>query len=211
MIDRVHTSHLGVQGCLRRAKEAFYWRGIYKQTTEFTSRCSICNSYKPEQRKEPLVSYEIPTRPWQSISEDLFELDSTECLITTDFYSNFFELDMLPSKTARGLLKKLKPHLARYGVPDRITTDNRPQFACNKFQKFAAEYQFEHIKTSPRYLQFNGKVENSVKTAKNILKRAADAGHGHHLSLLDFRNTPSKGMDDTPAQRLFTGRTSTSC
>ena len=118
---------------------------------------------------------------------------------------------MLPSKTARGLLIKLKPHLARYGVPDRITTDNRPQFACNKFQKFAAEYQFEHIKTSPRYLQFNGKVENSVKTAKNILKRAADAGHDHHLSLLDFRNTPSKGMDDTPAQRLFTGRTSTSC
>ena len=95
-----------------------------------------------------LVSYDIPTRPWQSISEDLFELDSTEYLITTDFYSNFFELDMLPSKTARGLLIKLKPHLARYGLPDRITTDNGPQFDCNEFQKFAAEYQFEHIKTA---------------------------------------------------------------
>ena len=172
MIDKVHASHLSVQGCLRRAKEAFYWRGIYKQTTEFTSRCSICNSYKREQRKEPLVSYEIPTRPWQSISKDLFELDSTEYLITTDFYSNFFELDMLPSKTARGLLKKIKPHLARYGVPDRITTDNGPQFDCNKFQKFAAEYQFEHIKTSLRYLQFNGKVENSVKNSKEHLEES---------------------------------------
>ena len=55
----------------------------------------------------------------------------------------------------------------------------------------------------PRYLQSNGKAENSGKTAKNILKKAADAGHDHHLSLLDFRNTPSEGMDSTPAQRLF--------
>ena len=39
----------------------------------------------------------------------------------------------------------------------------------------------------PRYLQSNGKAENSGKTAKNILKKAADAGHDHHLSLLDFR------------------------
>ena len=34
-IDKVHASHLGVQGCLRRAKKAFYWSGIYKQITEF--------------------------------------------------------------------------------------------------------------------------------------------------------------------------------
>jgi len=63
MMDKVHASHLGIQGCLRRAKEAFYWPGIYKQITEFISRCSICNSYKPEQQKEPLKCHEIPTRP----------------------------------------------------------------------------------------------------------------------------------------------------
>jgi len=34
---------------------------------------------------------------------------------------------------------KLKPHLVRYGLPDRLTTDNGPQFDCAEFQKFAAE------------------------------------------------------------------------
>ena len=29
MMDKVHASHLGIQGCLRRAKEAFYWPGIF--------------------------------------------------------------------------------------------------------------------------------------------------------------------------------------
>ena len=52
MMNKVHASHLGIQGCLRRAKEAFYWPGIYKQITEFISKCSICNSHKPEQQKQ---------------------------------------------------------------------------------------------------------------------------------------------------------------
>ena len=194
-MDKVHASHLGIQGCLRRAKEAFYWSGIYKQITEFISGCSICNSYKPDQQKEPLKCHEIPTRPWQSISADLFELNGTQYLITTDRYSNFFELDILTSTTARAVINKLKPHLEIYGLPDRLTTDNGPQFDCAEFQKFAAEYQFEHVKTSPRYPQSNGKAENSVKTAKHILKKAADANRDPHLSLLDFRNTPSEGRN----------------
>ncbi|XP_022806614.1 uncharacterized protein K02A2.6-like [Stylophora pistillata] len=206
IMAKVHASHLGIQGCLRRAKEAFYWPGIYKQITKFISRCSICNSYKPQQQKEPLKCLEIPARPWQSISADLFEFNGTQYLITTDCYSNFFELDILTSTTARSVIDKLKPHLARYGLPDRLTTDNGPQFDCAEFQKFAAEYQFEHVKTSPRYPQSNGKAENSVKTAKNILRKAADASHDPHLSLLDFRNTPSEGMESTPAQRLFARR-----
>ncbi|PFX33745.1 Uncharacterized protein K02A2.6 [Stylophora pistillata] len=183
--------------------------GIYKQIPEFISRCSICNSYKPQQQKEPLKCHEIPARPWQSISADLFEFKGTQYLITTDRYSNFFELDILTSTTARSVFDKLKPHLARYGLPDRLTTDNGPQFDCAEFEKFAAEYQFEHVKMSPRYPQSNGKAENSVKTAKNILRKAADASHDPHLSLLDFRNTPPEGMESNPAQRLFARRTRT--
>ena len=92
MMDKVHASHLDIQGCFRRAKEAFYWPGICKHITEFTKKRSICNSYKPEQQKEPLKRHEIPDRPLQSISTDLFEFNGTQYLITTNRYSNFFEL-----------------------------------------------------------------------------------------------------------------------
>ena len=137
MTNRVHASHLGIQGCLRRAKEAFYWPGIYKRTTEFISRCSICYTYKPEQQKDPLKCPEIPARPWQSISADLFEFNGTQYLITTERYSNdfVFELDILTSTKSRAVINKLKPHLARYGLPDQLTTDTGKQFDCAEFQK----------------------------------------------------------------------------
>ena len=133
IIDKIHASHLGIQGCLWRAKEAFYWPGMYKQIPAFISRCSICNNYKPTHQKQPLICHEIPTRPWQSISADLFELNGTDYLVTTDCYSNFFELDVLGSKTSKEIIGKLKPHFARYGPPDRLATDNRPQFDCAEF------------------------------------------------------------------------------
>ena len=151
MMDKVHASHLGIQGCLRRAKEAFYWPGIFKQITEFIARCSICNSYKQEQQKKPLKCHKIPERPRQGISADLFDFNGTQYLITTDHYSNFFKLDILTPTSTRAVINKLKPHLARYGLPDRLTTDNRPQLYCAEFQKFASEYQFQHVKTSPCY------------------------------------------------------------
>ena len=92
VIDKVYACHLGIQGCLRRSRDNFFWPGMGKQITEFISKCSICNSYQPDQQKEPLVCHEIPLRPWQSISADLFELNSLDYLVTTDPYSNFFEV-----------------------------------------------------------------------------------------------------------------------
>ena len=65
------------------------------------SRCSVYNSYKQTQQKEPLVCHKIPTRPWQNISSDLFKLNGIDYFVITDRYSNFFELDVLGSKTSK--------------------------------------------------------------------------------------------------------------
>ena len=116
-----------------------------KQILKSISRCSICNSYKPEQQKEPFVCQKIPTRPWQSISAVLFELNGTDYVVTTDRYSNFFELDVLVSKTSKEVIAKLKPHFARYGLPDRLITDNGPQFDYNEFQKFRKIISLAHL------------------------------------------------------------------
>ena len=80
------------------------------------------------QTKEPLIPHEIPERAWAKLACDLFEFDKKSYLVTVDYYSNFFEVDRLDQLTS-----KLKPHFARYGLPDTLITDNGPQFIGEDF------------------------------------------------------------------------------
>ncbi|CAC5423138.1 unnamed protein product [Mytilus coruscus] len=39
MIMRIHSSHIGVEGCLRRARESLYWPGLNSEVKDFILRC----------------------------------------------------------------------------------------------------------------------------------------------------------------------------
>ena len=52
----------------------------------------------------------------------------------------------------------------------------------------------------------NGKVENSVKTCKLLMKKALLSKGDVHLALLEFRNTPSERDGVSPSQKLFSRR-----
>ena len=79
----------------------------------------------------------------------------------------------------------------------------------HKFQQFMTNYDIEHVTSSPHYPQSNGKVENAIKTAKNLLKKSKTAGTDFYLALLAWRNTPSEGLESSPTQRMFGRRTRT--
>lgn len=52
-------------------------------------------------------------------------------------------------------------------------------------------------------------VEAAVKTTKTLQKKASEANRDQWLSFLDYRNTPTEGMDSSPVQRLMSKRTKT--
>lgn len=55
----------------------------------------------------------------------------------------------------------------------------------------------------PGHQQANGQAKFAVKTAKNILRKAKESKCDPHLAILAIRNTPTEGMDSSPAQRLL--------
>lgn len=209
MLAKIHRSHIGIQGCLRRAREVAYWPGMNKDVEDYVAKCAVCNSQPVEQGKEPMICHELPSRPWEKIAVDLFDLNGVDFMVTVDYYSSFFEVDRMTSKTADEVVKKLKAHLARHGIPDQLVSDNGQPFSSAKFQQFADTYGFEHITSSPTYPQSNGKVENTVKTAKHLLEKAVKSEQDPYLALLDWRNTPTETLNSSPVQRLFGRRTKT--
>ncbi|KAI4887128.1 hypothetical protein NFI96_019030, partial [Prochilodus magdalenae] len=205
----LHSSHLGVEGCLRRARECVYWPGINDQIKTYVTKCDICRSVDYKQQKERLISHEIPNRPWAKVGTDLFSFDNKDYLITVDYYSNFWEIDYLSDTKSTTVIRKLKAHFARQGIPDIVISDNGPQYTSQEFQRFSERWEFLHKTSSPGHPQSNGKAESAVKNSQETFEQSQMAGQDPYLALLDHRNTPSQGLDTSPAQRLLSRRTRT--
>lgn len=206
---RIHSTHLGVEGCLRRAREYVYWPGMTEQIRTAISKCDVCRAMDTKQQKETLHSHEVPSRPWAKVGTDLFTHNNIDYLLTVDYYSNFWEVDHLPDTKSSTVIRKLKAHFARQGIPDVVVSDNGPQYSSHEFDRFSQLWGFQHRTSSPGYPQSNGKAESAVKTAKRLMMKAKVAGEDPYLAMLDHRNTPFKGLDTSPAQRLMCRRTRT--
>lgn len=205
----IHCGHQGIESCLRRAREHVFWPGMNKEVKEWIQTCEACREFEQTPCKETLISHEIPDSPWQKIATDLFTFKNKEYLVTVCYRSNFWEVDRLYNTKSSTVIKKLKAHLARYGIPKQLVTDNGPQFVSDEFRKFTESWGIEHTTTSPHHSQANGKCEAAVKVAKRMLRKTTKSGEDQYLALLNIRNVPTQGVDSSPAQRLFGRRTRT--
>ena len=200
---------MGINSCLRRARTYLYWPGMSAELKAFVENCATCSTYHTKQATQPLYLHETPKRPWQKLGLDIFTIQSRNYLITVDYYSSFFEVDYLTSMTTESVIKKLKPHISRYGIPDILYSDNGPCFASKTFKNFCSAYEMKHETCSPGNSKANGCAEAAVKIAKNLMKRSFLEHEDPYLALLYFRNTPQEGTDSSPVQRLMGRRTKT--
>jgi len=74
---------------------------------------------------------------------------------------------------------------------------------------FSREWEFAHITSSPYHSQANGKAESAVKIAKRLIKKAKRDNQDLYLAVLNWKNTPSKGVHSSPVQKLQSRRTRT--
>jgi len=193
ILARLHISHSGVNGCLRRAQDTVFYPGIAADIKKLVSQCRVCH-HQVESAKEPLRSHPVPSRPWERVGTDIFIHDGQDYLITVDYLSHYFEVDRLPSKQSKDVVYVLRQQFARHGIPTTVVSDNSP-FGSEELSDFARKWQFEHITSSPNYSQSNGKAEAAVKMAKILMRKATEAeslfchywsGETHHLKHQDF-------------------------
>ena len=202
MLKRVHIGHMGMVKCKNRAKEVMFWPGMNSQIEDIVSNCPACTEHQRSNPKEPMIAHELPQRPWQNVATDLFMLENEQYLIVVDYYSRYFELERMSTTTSSAIINKLKAIFARHGIPEKLVSDNGPQFSAQEFAHFANEWDFRHITSSPTYPQSNGLVEKSVHIAKQLLKKSKSDNRDPYLGLLEHRNTPVDNLA-APAQLLM--------
>ena len=209
MLAAIHQSHLGVEACKKRAREILFWPGLAQDIQDVVNKCSVYNSLKSHQPKEPLKPHIVPDRPWQMVGTDMFEFESRTYLATVDYYSGFFKFDYLSSTKSASVITKLKSQFAQHGIPDKLISDNGSQFSRAEFENFERTWGFKHTTSSPHYPQSNGMAERAVQTAKGILRKAKLDHQDPYQALLVYHNTPRDAVLGSPVQRLFYQRMKT--
>ena len=209
LISRIHSSHLGIESCLRKARDLLFWPSMNSEIKEAVVKCSVCAEYQAKNPKQPMQSHSIPDRPWSKVGTDLFSLHSNDYIVLVDYYSDFVEVRQLDDTTSASVIEFLKEQFSRHGIPDTLVSDNGSQFTSREFTEFSRRWEFKHLTSSPYHPKANGKAESSVKIVKTIIKKALRDDKDPWLALLDYRNTPTEAINTSPAQRLFSRRTRT--
>ena len=128
-------------------------------------------------------------------------------LIVVDAYSKWPEVIRMSSSTStRETTKVLLSLFSKHGLPDKLVSDNTPQFTSEEFKEFMSNCGILHIETAPYHPKTNGEAERFVQTFKNFLK---GADHDKSMNqrqideailkfLMTYRCTPHSGTEFTP-------------
>ena len=126
VLGRLHRAHLGLESCLRRAREAVFWPGINADVKKLVENCETCATLQRAQSRETLHPHEVQAYPWEDMGVDLFMLEGKDFIITVHYFSGYWEIDQLTSTTSTAVVRCLQRHFARYGIPVKVMSDNGP-------------------------------------------------------------------------------------
>ena len=93
---------------------AVWWPGLSKEIEQIVSACHTCAKVRPAP-KETLMAASSPSRPWERVGIDLFELNGKVYIVIVDYYSRWVESRKLISLTSEHTIDVLKGY-SRYTV-----------------------------------------------------------------------------------------------
>lgn len=208
-LSLLHSAHQGVEGMKARAANSIYWPGLNVAIRQKRENCNICNRIAPSQAREPIQMLETPVYPFQYLSIDAFELCNHHYLAAVDKFSGWlivFHIKCSPK--SKHIIDSLRSIFRTFGTPQKLYTDGGTPFQSHEILEFLKSWKVDHVTSSARYAQSNGRAELAVKSAKRILydNTSPDGSLNTNKAaqaLLQYRNTPIQHLGLSPSQILF--------
>lgn len=208
-VQLAHEGHQGVVKTKQRLRTKLWWPGMDKEAEDKCKVCHGCQLVGQPTPPEPLKPTAFPSQPWQYLAADLMgPLPSgVYVFVVVDFFSRYFEVDIMRSTTATKVIESLDKIFCTHGLPATLRTDNGPQFASEEFKSYLAENGISHSTSTPLWPQANGEVERQNRSLLKILKIAhaekKDTQAELRKFLMAYRTTPHSSTGITPSKLLF--------
>ena len=209
LLALAHEGHLGIVNTKQRLRTKVWWPNMEKEAEAYCKSCHGCQVVSRLDPPEPIRSTPLPPGPWQDLAVDLMgPLPSGHSiLVVVDYYSRFYEIEILKSTTTDKIISCLERIFSRHGLPITLKSDNGPQFIAQEFAKFCIENNIEHLKVTARWPQANGEVERQNQSLLKRLKIAQAENKNWQTELnkylMAYRALPHATTGKSPAELLY--------
>ena len=208
LMKTLHSGHPGVVSMLLRAKQLFWWPGLKGDIADVKANFLQCHGNAPSHAKEPSKGVPSTNYVYESLSMDHFFLKGLEYLAIVDRYSGILSVHGTAFKGPNELLRILRLHCQRNGIPRAICTYGSSIFLSHETQDLLKSFHIKHRVSTVSNAHLNLHGELAVKHLKHILREYV-GGTGNLNSdlitqgLLSHTNTPCKVFKLSPAQLDF--------
>ena len=209
ILSLAHEGHLGVVGTKQKLRSRVWWPGMEKDAEKHCKTCYGCQLVSRPNPPEPIRATALPTGPWRDLAVDLLgPLPTGEfILVVVDYYSRYYEVDILRSTVTSKIISSLEEMFARHGLPESLKSDNGPQFIAAEFAEYMEQQGIRHHRVTAKWPQANGEVERQNSSLLKRLQIAhAEKGNWRrqlttYLAAYRGLSHPTTGV--SPAELLF--------
>lgn len=208
VLQLLHGNHPGITAMKAIARSYVWWPKIDEDIDSFVKHCRKCQHNRQSEPQVPTHFWIKPDRPWSRIHIDFAGPVNGACfLVVVDAYSNWAEVEIVPSLSSSMVIEKLRKLFASYGPPDLVVSDNGTAFVSQEMQEFLKINGIKSMQTAPYHPASNGRAERMVQELKMALKKQEEGTVACKVSRFLFKqhSTPHAGTGKTPAE-LMLGR-----
>lgn len=205
-------SHPGVKATVRLVSQRYVWPGIRKDCRQWAKQCQECQRSKVVRHTAaPLAAFQTPSGRFQHIHCDIIgplplSSGNRYCLTIVDRVTRWPEALPLQDITAESCTAALTAGwIARFGCPERITTDRGRQFESQTFKDLAALIGATHHHTTAYHPAANGLVERLHRQLKAAIVCHTDANWTETLPwvLLGIRSAWKDDLQASTAELVY--------
>nr|CAH67541.1 H0425E08.9 [Oryza sativa]CAH67733.1 H0522A01.4 [Oryza sativa] len=219
LLADIHEGECGAHSASRTLvgkafRQGFYWPTALNDAVDLVRRCRACQ-FHARQTHQPAQALQTIPFSWPFAVWGLDILGPFRrapggfeyLYVAVDKFTKWPEAYPVIKIDKHSALKFIRGITARFGVPNRIITDNGTQFTSELFGDYCEDMGIKLCFASPAHPRCNGQVERAnmeilkgLKTKTfNILKKHGDSWIEELPAVLwANRTTPSRATGETP-------------